>query len=257
MKHLLTIFAVAAAFILGATQANAAARIEQLRIQRGGAGSCTADRVWCIAQTGATLTIRHNENRAYRDVAQIPLPSHRDDRIDSRPWPSIIRVALPRQPEFALVGVERTQSEMYSGGGASTVRLTLFEVRPGAAGEPRAVLEAPLSGNVLIRACFTPNDERRRRGACHDEDRYSATLLAPPQPANAVRLIYRSRADSFPGRRSRFHDSGRDAPLRKADLYRAVDRTCTVERTVTRNSATGMLNWSAPLPPCREYLEMQ
>ncbi len=253
MKHLIIALA---AVIACAAQTHAAARIDQLRVQRGAQGMCTSDRIWCVVRTGDdAVTVLHNENRRYGEFAHLPLPQNEDDRVESKLWPSIVRLAFPGQTEIALVGVEQTQREMYSGGGASVVRLTLFEIRDGA--QPRPVLEAPLSGDVMIRACFTREDERARRGACHDEYRYSATLTALPQRPNDARLVYRSRADSFPGPRSRTQDSNREGPLRRADLIRFVDRTCTFERTLARNAETGIFKWSAPLPPCRDYVELQ
>jgi len=253
MKHLVIALA---AVIACAAQTHAAARIDQLRVERGAQGVCTSDRVWCVIRTGDdAVTVLHNDNRRYREFAHLPLPQNDDDRVESKLWPLIVRITFPGQSEIALVGVEQTQREMYSGGGASAVHLTLFEIRDDA--QPRPVLKAPLSGSALIRACFSREDERARRGACHDEYRYSATLTAPPQRPNDARLTYRSRADTFPGPRSRTRDSLRDPPLRKSDLRRAPDRTCTVERTLTRNPATGTFTWNALLPPCGDYLEMQ
>jgi hypothetical protein len=260
MTVLKTLIAAVGALILilQSGTALAAARIEQLRPERGATHRlCTADRVWCTVRAGDGLVVAHSDRRDTRDVARLALPSNQDDRIDSEPWPSIVRVNLPGEREFALVGVLRTQSEMYSGGGGSLTHLTLFEIRADATDEPRSVLEAPLGSSFMIRACFSRDDERRRRGACHDEYRFRATLMAPPQRLNEARLLYRARADSFPGRRSRQQDSNRDGPLRRGDLVRATDRTCTFERTLTRNPATGALAWNAPLPPCSDYLELQ
>ncbi len=254
MKTLLIAFVALA----GAMPCLSAARVEPLHAERGVAHRlCTANRLWCTERRGDSLTALRRENGGRREVAHLPLPTNEDDRSQSEPWSSIVRISLPGRPELALVGVVRTQSEMYSGGGGSLVQLTLFEIQPEAQNQPRAVLEAPLSSSFLIRACFSREDERARRGACHDEYRYSATLTAPPQRPNDARLIYRSRADTFPGPRSRTRDSLRDRPLRKSDLRRAPDRTCTVERTLTRNPASGTFNWNAPLPPCDDYLEMQ
>jgi hypothetical protein len=256
MRHLFIALATMAATIAVLEPAQARARIEQLRTERL-TGSCTADRIWCLARTPDTLTVLHRENRNMRDIAHLALPSNEDDRIESAPWPSIVRVTLPGQPEFVLVGVVRTQREMYSGGGGSLMQLTLFEVRAEASTQVRTAIEAPLASSFMIRTCFSRDDERARRGACHDEYRYSATLIAPPQRPDEARLIYRSRADSFPGRRSRLQDSNREGPLRKGDLIRSVDRTCTFERALTRNPATGSFAWSAPLPLCSNYLELQ
>jgi hypothetical protein len=254
MKSLLIAFVALA----GAMPCLSAARVEPLRAERGVAHRlCTANRLWCTERRGDSLTVLRRENGGRREVAHLPLPSNEDDRSQSEPWSSIVRISLPGRPELALVGVVRTQSEMYSGGGGLLVQLTLFEIQPEAQNQPRAVLEAPLSSSFLIRACFSREDERARRGACHDEYRYSATLTAPPQRPNDARLVYRSRADSFPNRRSRTQDSNRQGPLRRGDLIRVVDRTCTFERTLARNPETGIFKWSAPLPPCKDYLELQ
>jgi hypothetical protein len=258
MRRLLLALATAAATIAAAEPAHARARIEQLRAERQVPGrTCTSDRIWCLARTSDSVTVLYRANRDTRDIAHLPLPSNEDDRIESAPWPSIVRVTLPGQPEFVLVGVVRTQREMYSGGGGSLAQLTLFEAHAEASTQLRTAIEAPLASSFMIRACFSREDERARRGACHDEYRYGATLIAPPQRPDEARLIYRSRADSFPGRRTRQQDSARDKPLRRGDLIRAVDRTCTFERSLTRNPTTGRFAWNAPLPPCGDYLELQ
>lgn len=243
---------IAAASIVAT--ARAGTRIEPLRPLRGApAVSCTADRAWCAAVTGSTATVRYRD----ADVAKLPLESNEEERVESALWPSIVRVTLPGQPEFVLVGVARTQREAYSGGGGSVTTLTLFELRADAKGRPRAVLEAPLQSSFLIRACFARADERQRRGVCHDEYRYRAALTAPPGGKGGIRLVYTARADSFPGRRSRFEESTLEGPLRKADLYRAVDRRCTFKRELVRDAGTGRFEWVAPLPGCPDYLDLQ
>jgi len=257
MKHLLASL-MALAVLIGATPAEARARVEQLRPERGAAfRSCTGDRVWCITRTRDSVTVLYRGDRGQRDVARLPLPSNADERLESALWPAIVRVTRPGRREFVLVGVLRTQSEMYSGGGGSLTRLDLFEIAADGAAPPRPVLEAPWASSFMIRACFTREDERARRGACHDQYRYRAALTAPPQGPNEMRLTYRSRADSYPGRRSRSRDSNREPALRRSDLVRATDPLCTFERTLARNPATGAFMWNAPLPPCSDYLELQ
>jgi len=256
MKHVLIALAAVTAALATATSVQARTRIEHLRTDRV-TGSCTTDRIWCLARTPDSLIVLHRENRNMRDIARLSLPSNEDDRVESAPWPSIVRVTIPGQPEFVLVGVVRTEREMYSGGGGSLTHLSLFEVRAEAPTQAHRVLEAPLASSFMIRACFSREDERAGRGACHDEYRYGATLTAPPQGPNEARLIYRSRADSFPGRRSRQQDSNEQGRLRRGDMIRAVDRTCTFERTLTRNPSTGVFAWNAPLPPCNDYLQLQ
>lgn len=248
MKHLVAALIAAAA----ATSAAAAAtRIEPLRPLAGNpAETCTADRVWCVTKTETSASIRHRNDGV---LATLPVESNEDERIEAALWPSIIRVSAPGRLEVVLVGIARTQREAYSGGGGFVKSLTLFELRPGANVKPRAALDVALESSFLIRACFSRSDKRRRRGACHDEYRYRATLTASPGG-----LVYKARADSYPGPRNRFDDdAAQEGALRKADLYRAVDRRCTFTRSLALNAATGGLEWNKPPPDCAEYLDLQ
>ena len=132
--------------------AYAAALIEPLRSRAGRpAEACTADRVWCATTARGSAIVRHRD----RIVANLVLESNEDDRIESALWPSIVRIALNGQREFALIGVERTQREAYSGGGGFVRTLTLFEVNPAANVQPRMVLDVPTESSFLIRACFS------------------------------------------------------------------------------------------------------
>ena len=247
-------FALIAAFSITST-VDASTRIEPLRSRTGTpTESCTADRVWCVTETRGSAAVRH---RSAGPVASLVLESNEDERIESALWRSIVRMGESGGSESVLIGIARTQREAYSGGGGSVTTLTLFEVRADANAKPRAVLEAPLQSSFLIRACFTHADERRRRGACHDEYRYRASLTAASSGPGDVRLVYKARADSYPGRRNRFDGSNTDGQLRKTDLYRAVDRRCTFKRDLVRNAGTGALEWKAPPPNCPEYLDLQ
>lgn len=244
-----TLFFAAIAAVVLASSAVAATVIEPLRSRAGsGTAVCTADRIWCVTPGEGRATVRH---RDAGDVGSLVLETNEDERIESALWRSIVRTREPGRGEVVLLGVARTQRTAYSGGGGSVTTLTLFELRPNANEKPRAVLDAPLDSNFLIRACFTRADKRQRRGACHDEYRYRASLTALPQGT----LVYKARADSFPGRRQRFDDSAREGQLRKADIYRAVDRRCTFSRELVRSA--GAFEWSAPLPDCPDYLELQ
>lgn len=238
-----------------ASTATASTFIEPLRSRAGqSAEFCTADRIWCITQAQGSAAVRY---RNAAPIANLPLESNEDERIESALWRSIVRVNEPGRGEYVLLGVARTQREAYSGGGGFVTTLTLFELRPDANAKPRAVLDVPLESSFLIRACFSRSDERRRRGACHDEYRFRAWLTAAPRGPADVRLVYNARADSYPGRRNRFDDSATEGQLRKSDLYRAVDRRCTFTRDLVRNAGTGALEWNAPPPACPEYLDLQ
>jgi hypothetical protein len=250
-----TLFLAVLAAVAAAAAAHASTVIEPLRARAGTpAELCTADRVWCVTAKDGAATVRHRDAGT---VGTLTLEQDEDRRIESTIWRSIVRVKQQGQGEFVLVGVARTQREAYSGGGGSLTTLSLFELRPDPNVKPLSALDVPLESSFLVRACFSKEDERRRRGACHDEYRYRARLTVAPRSPNGIRLAYKAQAQSFPGPRDRFDDSAREGQLRKADLYWAKDRRCTFRRDLVRNATTGALVWNAPPPACPEYLELQ
>lgn len=251
MKFARIVLTVAVALV--ATSAAAAPRliVEQLRSQRG--LLCTADRTWCVKKAAGeeALDVYKAGQFAAHPVASVPMPKGGDiGEVEGTPWGAIIRFGAPDQG-VALVGVTLTERQMYSGGGASVDRLALYEIREGR--PPLKAIELPLSSSIMIRACFTPQDQRARRDACHDEYDFTATLS--PLPQDPSRLLYRSRAETFPGKVSRGEDSNAKTALRKQDLRHVIDPACSLTRVLTRNPSTGALTWDKPLPPCSDFLE--
>lgn len=245
-------FVVSIVATLIATSAIAAPRltVEPLRSQRG--TLCTADRAWCVkkAKDENSLDVYKAGQFASHPIASVPMPKGGDiGEVEGSPWGSLIRFGAPDQG-VALIGVVLTERQMYSGGGASVDRLVLYEVREGR--PPQKAIELPLSSSIMIRACFTRQDEKARRGACHDEYDFDAKLS--PLPQDPSRLVYKSTAETYPGKVSRNEDSTKQKPLRKQDLRRVVDPACSVTRVLTRNP-NGTLSWDKPLPPCTDYLE--
>ncbi|WP_175774652.1 hypothetical protein [Burkholderia anthina] len=166
-------------------------------------------------------------------------------------WPRVLRVA----GGDVIVGVRFDLSTGYSGGGASASALRLIRV---VAGDPvpraQEVLAVPLSGEAMIRACFSERDQRRRLGVCHDDYAFDATLsLDRSVRAGLPQLRYATRATSFPGHVSRGKDSLAAPPLRKRDLVTAVDRTCTYRRTFRFDPSAGRYTPDRPLPDCDGY----
>jgi hypothetical protein len=256
-RNLLTVALLLLA--LGTTQAHAGATLHKLISQPGNPSkACTRDGVWCTISSGERVTIVQATHGKHVKRGQLSLPHDEDTRLESKPWDAIIRVKLNGQPEYVLAGVERTRFESYSGGGGSLTQLQLNEIGSGNTGAPEMVLEVPLASSFLVRACFSKEDEKHRRGACHDEYRFSATLTTVAVAnGDEVRLRYRTRADTFPGKRNRQDDSTEEPPLRKQDLYRAVDAACTVDRILVKKQPAGKFDWNKPLPDCEDYLQLQ
>lgn len=246
---------------------------EELRIQAR-AGSqleetmCTADGTWCVTRPVAAadnaddevdrttaLTVTHKSTGKSRVVATIPLFEGAPEAAEAALWPSIVRLSPAAKEEVAFIGVLQTERHMYSGGGASATRLTLYDVGTRRDHKTRPILNLPHSSSIQIRACFTEADVAKRHDACSDEYTYRSTLTLDPNSSAPLRLIYKSHAETYPGALSRSEDSTKAPPLAEKDLQPAVNEECSVERTLTRNAETGSLEWNEQLPPCTDFLE--
>ncbi|NTX30122.1 hypothetical protein HT746_23880 [Burkholderia pyrrocinia] len=219
---------------------------------------CTDDRQVCVeirsgdVDRPAALRVTRIDGQAADVRADFDDPSG-DNHGGFTLWPHVLRVA--DAAGGVIVGVEYNLSTGYSGGGASASELRLIRVVPeGAAFRTQEVLTVSLSGSAMIRACFSERDERRRLGACHDEYAFNATLhLDRAVGSGFPRLLYATRATSFPGHVSRDKDSLAAPPLRKRDLVTVVDRQCTYRRSFGFEPASATYVPDRPLPACDGY----
>jgi hypothetical protein len=211
--------------------------------------ACSRDRRWCAR------LLRQGESGPWRlgvGERQLLLPRGETDGAGgSEPslWPRI--VISPAGSAF--IGVVDSRRSVYSGGSASAATLTLVEV-PADGGALRPVAELPLLGGAMIRACFDERDTRRRRGACHDEYEFAATLaLGETRPGRPPDLLLTTIAETSPGRRSRFEENNRR--IRRGEPLTWRDPVCSYRRTFTYDETSRRYRPDRPLPPCREYLE--
>ncbi|MDR2837127.1 MAG: hypothetical protein LBV49_00935 [Azonexus sp.] len=225
-------------------------RLEALVDVEANGSACTADGRFCLYIKEDT-----NGSSSQMEITDVAnLLSRRFDLQDStndddhqplQLWPRVLRLA---GDDAILVGVTYSWIAMYSGGGGNARQLRLFRVsRDGAT----AVLFIPVDGSLMIRACFSEKDWERRAGACHDEyDFYANLRLDETVKSGLPRLVYRTRATSFPAGASRSKDSRN---MRKKDLVTGVDRECTYERVFRFNDKIGEYAPNRPLPDCSDY----
>jgi len=179
----------------------------------------------------------------------VPNSTDSDERLSL--WPHLVREANGA----LLIGILRTRSTGYSGGGASATRLTLMRLEAGSAALA-PILEAPFGGSAMIRACFGARDQRRRAGACHDEYELGGNLtLDAATPAGRPRFLLTARARTYPGRLDRDQDSTTGPALRRRDLVWAADPRCTYTRTFAFDAAAGRYVPDSALPDCAQYLD--
>lgn len=170
-----------------------------------------------------------------------------DDNATPQLWSQLIRFE-----GGILAGVETREHTMYSGGGASSTTLHLIAFLPGQ--PPFEVLSVPQSANVMIRACFSERDMKKRAGACHDEYTFDATItLTGASAAGMPVLRYRSEATSFPGPVSRSKDSLAGRPLRKRDIVTVTDRECSYQRLYRFAPKARTYIPDTPVPECSDY----
>lgn len=213
--------------------------------------ACTADRRWCALieadESDEKLVLRLYDGApdGRAAVASYPIESEVSEGV----WKpgAILRRA---GSDEIILGADMELQAMYSGGGGMASYRTLIRFVPGAA--PQEILTVPLSGSLMIRACFGPETIKQRAGACHDEYEFAAELKAEGD-AFPPRLTYASTATTFPGRVSRSEDSLSKPPLRPRDLVKAVDAECTMQRLFTFDPALSAYVPDAPLPECGDY----
>jgi hypothetical protein len=215
--------------------------------------NCTADHGWCaqisrdVDQNTSTLYVFAGLPPAHQPVAMLALGD--DDNDDIALWPSIVRIA-GSEPSV-LVGVERHVSTSYSGGGGGATELKLVRV---VGEEAKPVLTAPVTGSLMIRACFDERDMRARRGACHDEYSFGGDLTLDPTTASGPpRLLFETQATAFPAGASRNGDSTARGRLRQKDLVPTRDPACSYRRVFTLDPASDVYAPDSPLPDCSDY----
>jgi hypothetical protein len=230
---------------------------------------CTKDKRWCaqlshdVDQDSVRLNIFDgNKGSDRQTTTRLPVSAAATEMgaPDLRIWPSIVREAIPVENgtpggESISIGVLASTSTMYSGGGGSANWLTLYRFQGsnygGSKGEE--VLGVPWRGSKLIRACFSEKDMADRRGACHDDYQFEATLMVDPKYQNSPpRLIYKTLATSNPGS-SRLDADNNGTTLSRADLATATDKTCTYQRIIRFNPATLHYEFDRPGPDCSDF----
>jgi hypothetical protein len=242
---------------------------------------CTQDKRWCaflsrdVDLNTTTLNIYNGQlpplikdGRSYaRDVGTYPVSNMVGDGASAsvKIWPSIIRQPTLRTDGLKLnetisIGIELGQSTGYSGGGAQSSSLHLYRLGPnidGSMPEPinfGIILDVPLSGHKMIRACFGESDNKKRRGMCHDEYDFDATLkLGKTMPDGAPQIIYQSKAVTTPGS-SRLSEDNTLRQLSVADLKPRKDPKCSYRRIYTYNGEFGSYFTPQQIPDCLDYM---
>lgn len=175
-------------------------------------------------------------------------------------WNQAIRLApQPQEPESVrtyLVGFVRARHEDYSGGYAESMRLHLFRLVIGSdnsAALGDELLNLPWSSQAEIRACFTEQDLRDRREACHDIYRSVPTLAVagPPAATNGLPdLLFAIEATAYPRTSRRDRDNSAGPPLTAEDLSEWRDPDCSYSRRLAYNPATLRYEMDRPAPDC-------
>lgn len=213
--------------------------------------ACTADRRWCaLIETDETQ--ERQVLRLYDGLPgkRAPVASHLIESENSEGFWRPSAILRRAESDDVILGADMELQAMYSGGGGTSSYQTLIRFIPGAV--PQEMLTVPMSGSLMIRACFGEEDMKQRAGACHDEYEFNAELEAEGD-AFPPRLTYASTATTFPGRVSRSEDSLAKPPLKPKDLVKAVDAECSVRRVFTFDPATNAYVPDAPLPDCGDY----
>lgn len=211
-------------------------RLEALSQLGDGGVYCAGAETWCVSQTSETsVSVSHETG------APIALSA------EGEMWRNIIV-----SPDSAIVGVIETETQNYSGGGGSAQHLVLFRIAGGSATE---LMRLPISGSIMIRACFSEEDMAARGDACHDQYEFvSRVRLDETVASGAPNIVLETAAATYPGRVTRGADSRERGALTAADLVWATDEMCSFRRTY-HATASGPYVPDTELPACTDYLE--
>ena len=222
------------------------ALVENLVLHR-----CTPDRDWCaeLVRDGESWLLELVGRAGERRIRFEPPDREIGDPIFAL-WPHIVR-----EGEGAvMVGLLASRRTGYSGGGALATRLILVRAEPDGP-QAAAVLTVPVEGSSMVRACFSEEDMRLRREACHDDYQFSGTLtLAPGGTGGHPPLLLATRARTYPGDVTRWEDSDERPPLTRGDLVWADHPGCSYRRTFAFDPAARRYVPDAPLPDCGQFL---
>ncbi len=234
---------------------------------------CTSDGRVCLSITptaredggydsAPSLVVAETGEGLRGDGGTITAPPHAEGRMRLSLWNRALLIAgnaEDAEGNYSLViGFVSTLSTMYSGGGGQAQRLHLHRLHLGV-GTPRLgpeLLSVPLTGSLLIRACFGEEDGERRRGACHDEYNFGASLTLARGDAGDGELpvlVYSTQATAYPQTARRGEDSSAAPPLRASDLSHWRDPECSYTRRLRFNPATERYEMDRPAPDCSSY----
>ena len=222
-------------------------------------GSCLSVRPAPAAGDAPLRLVIHYPAAQRRADAVLDLPVTAEGDATVALWPHAIMLPsdTARGETRRAIGVIVTTNSMYSGGGGSGGRLHLLAFATGRGGQPRLDGELLASGwdsSLSIRACFSEQEARKRRGACHDEYEFNATLAPAPQPGDAVpSLRITTVATAFPRTARRNRDSSDAPPLTRADLTQWRDPDCSYTRLLRYNHGTRRYEMDRPAPDCSAY----
>lgn len=225
--------------------AAAPARIEELKADAAGA-QCTTDGVWCATTDADATTFVFSYQHKQVAVFHLTDGGHEI-------WSRIVRTPRADGGEDALVGISHSDEQGYSGGGGQATLVSLYATASSAsAAAAHPALVFPAYAALDIRACFSPADERMRRGACSDQYNFTGTLSLDAS-ATPAKLVLVTEATTYPAGIRRNEDNTRALSAR--DLRTARDPNCSYHRVFTWDAASQTYKPDAPLPACSDYLE--
>ncbi|MEW6539771.1 MAG: hypothetical protein AB1448_14400 [Pseudomonadota bacterium] len=215
--------------------------------------ACTADGTLCVRLTQQARDGEPVFNPVVRAPAALPTgPKEASGEVETyRPWSGLIRLS----DGGFLAGVEREASSLYSGGSGHATELRLYRLDAEGDAASAPVLSVPIQGAVMIRACFTEEDMKRRAEACHDNYSFKGVLAveAGVEEGGLPVLTYETTATAYPRGASRSEDSSEKPPLKPADLVTSRDPRCSFSRRFTLDAKTGEYRPDTPLPDCSDY----
>ncbi|MBC08130.1 hypothetical protein [Thalassospira sp.] len=236
---------------------------------------CEAAKNWCFGlasvqedaegKSAPVLVVIHEGNEIARQ--KIVLADASEEEVFGWQKTAIWQawISGPAQSAPFLIGITRTTSVGYSGGGASVSMLSLVRVDPGAMDAKTqrppsfdVVGMLPIQSSKMIRACFSEQDVLDRQEHCHDVYEFDADItpirLGDGEGMDDLpALQYQARASKFPRWADLTKDSTTMPPLEAQDLVAAPDPDCSFDRVLGFDSDARTYQIDIPADDCSTY----
>lgn len=187
----------------------------------------------------------------------LPIDFTKTENAEYEIWPNFVSYAPGSDnQETYLFGIIENSNTSYSGGGSQVSKLKIYElvINDGVLITNNFLFEAPIYGNKLIRACFNDAQMQSRRGICHDEYNFNASLRLDTENSELSPAFFLDAiAQTFPTALNIENDNS-NLKVPEGEIKPIKDDICSYNIRIKYNPMSGKYEPEKELPVCGQYL---